>query len=514
MNTLLSVFGIISVFSFHTNNLNLSLSATTCGSNNKIKKHEVQTIADDTLERLKVHFHEDELRCTLECLDVRRWQEALEQDAKAVTMNLLLKARQLCKALQVEFDIDVFHCLIFEAIRQRTKLLIERDDEQKLQGMEPDSRLVWHRAAAASRGAESESAFEKMSLLLSFLFSLEMGTGSVERDLGALKAFEEPHKGGKNSEHDRSHWAAVCLDLWSDGPQTEADVVGDALVENGILLLTDFTRRCADLWVSVHGRRFGIYKERCDKDTKRCVGKRSTGTLKAVKLAQEAATVALSAMAEGDKTAANAPARQTLLGFPRGDIAYNAAVAKRTGEVATTKRMAAFRAETALVLQTKKSVACYPGFAAKAKMRRKTICGESRATSEFYTPLGTCVASRIAAQAAKWLGKKGAALLPAAASAKKKKKGISFVYDSRSATSSSATWPRRQPANVVVPSVCGLVRQNEEMSNRVLLRWVNTLCRGGTLADAAGHVLHCEPAAVSSDKLVVSQRFKTRCTCI
>ncbi len=84
-----------------------------------------------------------------------------------------------------------------------------------------------------------------------------------------------------------------------------------------MLLVKDWSRRCAQLWRSLHGRRFACYKERKDKG-KRHTGWRLQGSMKAVSIMQDKATIALVRMAAADQEAGQVAApRQTLVGVDR-----------------------------------------------------------------------------------------------------------------------------------------------------------------------------------------------------
>ena len=126
----------------------------------------------------------------------------------------------------------------------------------------------------------------------------------MERGLGAHSKFRKAHGGGVGGE---VSWAEVCFEIWADGPKAELDLAVPAeprdscLAELQVLRLTDFSRRCATLWLAKHGRRFSCYKERKDKGGKTL--HRYTGSLAAVQAGQRKAFDALTDMRAADVAA-------------------------------------------------------------------------------------------------------------------------------------------------------------------------------------------------------------------
>ena len=83
-------------------------------------------------------------------------------------------------------------------------------------------------------------------------------------------------------------------------------------------MLTDFSRRCAQLWVASRGRRFGVYKPR--SDTGKRSKRRYDGSLRAVQARTRAAMDNLVKQARRDQAPALADRRRTILGHRRNEV--------------------------------------------------------------------------------------------------------------------------------------------------------------------------------------------------
>ena len=108
-----------------------------------------------------------------------------------------------------------------------------------------------------------------------FLFFVQGWTGDVERLLGHHTKFAGSHP--DSDQVDDS--AEVCLELKAEGPQRETDVAAQG--PGGMLLMTDFSRGCARLWLACFGRRFACASRR--KDVGRRFPEKLIGSLKHVR---------------------------------------------------------------------------------------------------------------------------------------------------------------------------------------------------------------------------------------
>jgi hypothetical protein len=257
-------------------------------------------IVDDCLQRLRVDFGRTDLYMCLQVMDARAWLDVSPEKK----LSLRIQARHLCEALGIEFEWQGWkRALAYVECRRRG-----RPDAGTV-----DNRELWAHAYETSR--INGGPLASFLPLVSFFVSVTDGTGNVERFLGAHAAFLAHHVGAPDDD-----MSEVCLEIAREGPQTEAQVFYKDSQRPGVLLLTDWSRRCAQVWRCLYGRRFGCYKERKDIWI-RNTGWRLRGSMKSVGVMQERATKALVAMAAADKAAgAQATPRSTLVGFDRGTL--------------------------------------------------------------------------------------------------------------------------------------------------------------------------------------------------
>jgi len=126
------------------------------------------------------------------------------------------------------------------------------------------------------------------------------GTGAVERGLGQDAAIQNKYVGRRARESPGADLYSSLLEMNVDGPQTEEAMFKSS---NGALLLTDFSRSCAQQWLYQHGRIFSCYKVRKDVGGKRPMRKK--GTDKAVQLLARASYASQREMAAVDLASAS-----------------------------------------------------------------------------------------------------------------------------------------------------------------------------------------------------------------
>ena len=170
-------------------------------------------------------------------------------------------------------------------------------------------------------------------------------------------------------------WAEVCFEIWADGPKAELDYAVPAeprdscLAELQVLRLTDFSRRCARLWLAKHGRRFSCYKERKDKGGKTL--HRYTGSLAAVQAGQRKAFDALTAMRAADVAAS----RETRIAFGKqwSRTAIVDAAEARASSAEAGKKMRDFMERTSQIVDKKRSCRPWSGVGGQLPaVRRRT----------------------------------------------------------------------------------------------------------------------------------------------
>ena len=336
---------------------------------------QIGQVVDDCLQRLRADFAEKDLYMALEAMDMRAWAGATGPKL----LSLREKARRLCSAAGLTYSWETWR----GAIR-----FVERERRRRPDANVVDNRAVWAAAFAASQG-QDPSPLAGFRPLVAFYISLTDGTGNIERFLGTHACFLAHHVGGPDAE-----MSEVCLEIAKEGPKIEEELFAKDAQKPGVLLLTDFSRRCAQLWRALHGRRFGCYKERTDKG-KRHTGLRLHGSMKAVALMQQRATRNLVTIAQADEAALassrGVPPRQTLVGIERKKLMRRV----REGEVAPpSKKLLSFRRTTAQRKQMK-GLGVWLGFGPKAPALRSKL-GETASVSMVGIPTKTSVQSPVA----------------------------------------------------------------------------------------------------------------------
>ena len=153
------------------------------------------------------------------------------------------------------------------------------------------------------------------------------------------------------------------MEIETEGPAEDVDV---ALRSDGRLLLTPFSRQCAELWVRWRGRRFGAHKQR--SDTGRLAPHSFPGSLRAVQAKTRVAMDNLARQAPRDPTPTTADIRNTILGHRWSDVLKGTSRLKPIA----CKPLANFRKTTADRLKTKKSaVGLWRGFDKTLPARRQ-----------------------------------------------------------------------------------------------------------------------------------------------
>ena len=310
---------------------------------------QIGQVVVDCLRRLRVDFDDQDLYMALEAMDTRAWAGATGQKS----LLLRSKARRLCEAVGLGFSWDTWRT----AIR-----FVERERRRRADAHTVDNRVVWDAALTASEG-QDPSPLDGFGPLVAFYVCVTDGTGNVERFLGTHASFLAHHAGGPDTE-----MSEVCLEIAREGPKTEDEMFTRDIQKPNVLLLTDFSRRCAELWRCLHGRRFACYKQRRDKG-KRNTGLRLRGSMKAVGIMQQQATRVLEKMAREDEEAVAAsqgeatPRRPTVVGVERKALMHRV----RECEVpAPSKSLLDFRKTTAERKAMKDKVCTWPGFGLQA----------------------------------------------------------------------------------------------------------------------------------------------------
>ena len=308
-------------------------------------------VVQDCLARVRADFAPSDLYLALEVMDMKQWHIG----AEAKRASLFMKARRLCESLAITYTQEKWKAAILFVEKERRR----RSDRELV-----DNRLVWADAFAASQ-RQNPSPLADFEQLVAFYVALTDGTGNIERYLGAHASFLKHHEGQVSDESDMCE---VCLEIAKEGPQAEEALFTKDKQHPGVLLLTDFSRRCAVLWRSLHGRRFACYKQRKDTGTKLAgtkLAERLKGSHKAVGMMQKRATRRLMGMAQEDDRALAASreplTRRTLWGSDRRRFMQRVQTANPS---TTSKALRDFR-KTTEATKKKKSQGNWQGFSAK-----------------------------------------------------------------------------------------------------------------------------------------------------
>ena len=405
------------------------------------------SIAGDALGRLEADFQG--FNMDLEALNVAAWSSAGAE--KRVT--LMRAARRLCEAVNIPYSseqwVRVIKCL---RITRRA-----RGDASHV-----DNRILWAAALAASRGEQIEADMDALRPLISLVVAWMDGTGTVERNLGLHRTFLEAHEGGGDADA-----AEACLEIACEGPITEEEIFTKS---DGVLRLTDFSRTCARLWRSLHGRRFACYKERVNKGVRK-TGWRMSGSMKAAALGQARAMKALVSLA-------NEHARRALHGGMPDDVDTLIGVGRRkllrsvakVGPSEPTKSLLQFRKTTAARAAMKDGERVWQGWK-KGPIKMNPKPGGAL-PNMIALPRGrdrapaTAPRSAVRAGVAKWTPNTGANC--SAASQRKRKSSIYLAE----------RWPSRnkKPDKVHVATITDL--ETKDIDSKELQKWIEIVAHG------------------------------------
>ena len=299
-------------------------------------------VVEDAVARVEADFAG--LYMDLRALNVSAWVRS--QDNPEEQARLRMAARHLCTAFQIPYCSERWDrvCQFIMRVRARTR--------------HKDNRVLWAAALAFSQGKDEEADVATLRPLIAFFVAWTDGTGTVERFLGAHASFLNAHVGGDDVVNDA---AETCLEIAREGPSTEAEMFETI---NGVLRFTESSRSCARIWRTLHGRRFGCYKERKNIGIQQTKW-RMKGSIKAVGLGQARAVKTLVRLAEehddsrciaGKKKLADV---DTLIGVGRRSLMRTV---ESTDRSAPGKILRVFRKTTLERTQKKAKAGVWRGF--------------------------------------------------------------------------------------------------------------------------------------------------------
>jgi hypothetical protein len=401
---------------------------------------EIGGIAADMLERIRADFGQNDLYMQFEAMDVKAWHLARQhgQD-QAKVPALRRRARNLHEALGLQWNAGDWDVVITAAIRERSSPTM-------------DNRCLWARLLSLPPDDPAQPLVLRRQLLIRFYLSLSDGTGDVERLLGRHAAFLAAHGPGALSE--------ACLEIATEGPTDEHEI---ATQRDGHFLMTDFSRRCAQLWVASRGRRFGAYKLRGDKGTKS--KRRFVGSLRAVQVKTRAAMDNLVKQARRDETPGQLDRRRTVVGHRRCELFVGVAA---LGPPPSNKAIKRFRKTTADRVKAKRSVAgLWRGF-------DKTLPAPRRKEGHrLPSMVGAPTARRAPVNAATWRP-------TLALSQGRKRRAARAVGMPRAAAKKPTTGAAAAPPEVIVVVEDDLPQA--PLQDPVLKTWLSAIAQGKTVS--------------------------------
>ena len=299
-------------------------------------------VVRDLKDRMAVEIAREDLQAAFVAFDLGAWRRAIARaqgksidasmlDAHYTRTELTACAARLCKVFLGIDDGEVgpeWKRMVRLAIEQRHRMRIGprcspseyvRTAAWDIAEPDPiDNRMVWRLVL------ESGGVPVRLRPVVLAYFACLHGSGCVERGLGRDKrAVVEPHVGSLRPSAEVEEENSKCLELHKDGPMHEHDLFVKSS-ENDVLLLTEFSRACAVLWLETHGRRFGA-NAKVRKDVavpaNRKLGQQTDAALRRgvrscyAKIAQEA-----NASRKASRSARCLDARPTILGVQRKDL--------------------------------------------------------------------------------------------------------------------------------------------------------------------------------------------------
>ena len=287
----------------------------------------MHAVTEASLKRVDAELHDDQLSILFTALDLHRWFSAIKADREGSPDRMAVlrrHARRLVSHLGFNVDVGVREL-------ESVAYVLCRQEATRLEGGVPcDNRAAWGRVTTKSFATQhaTSGAYSVLPDLVSVYISCMDGTGGIERSLGVLARILDAHVGPLIED---GKTASDLYEVLADGPAQESDLASPPIVMVGgkavaapgnyfedhaaHLTATDFTRKCALMWVKMHGRRFSIYS------TTRKPGPRAkarAGTMVSVARASAKASDRLVKMSQ---TAGHSMEETTILGLKRKHVA-------------------------------------------------------------------------------------------------------------------------------------------------------------------------------------------------
>ena len=439
------------------------------------KKHlaSMSRVVTDVEGRLLAEFRSGDLLGSMLAFDLDSWSEALgaENDPacrRPQIRTLIGCVTVLCEKLRVKISTRHWTQAARNVLELRTRLLRESADSAL------DNRLVWSKALDCHvlKGGD-------WTWVINFFKAFWDGTGAVERGLGKDKHNQRPHSGKRGESDENSHLYAMLAELHDEGPRREQDVFQKK--EDGVLLLTDFSRACARQWVLERGRRFCTYKKRSHCVQEKQVPLIQKGTDAYVKLGAGKAQKERQLLATIDLALpiADRPARPTLLGDKLSHLMRRVHL---TTVPEPSKPLQDFRKSTARKLAAKAAVGVWSGFAKVAPPLR---LGGSALVAHAQSQS----AARQCLRASLWRrgGRKPAASASTPGDYENLKKRAALSLRPGKKLKVNGIAPRVKAIHVDEPFEAVCQQSGSALHESVLNKWLEVIAHGSTTIDPQGN---------------------------
>ena len=308
----------------------------------------IAVVTEDVIGRLQAEFDSEDLYSSMMAFDLKTWSTAFLPtrpcpDAGIVRAKGKLRTatRRVCEGLGIQISPGEWN------IAARAALLHKERANPPL-----DNRRAWR--ALLDEGKLPAALGEAVR----FYLATWDGSGAVERGLGQDDAIIGEHVGSRGSDGDLY---SALLELKIEGPQSEETMFTRG--EAGIMYLTDFSRKAAQQWLRLYGRRFT-----CAASVRKDKGKTAAPpdtrrTDKGVQLRARAAYKDLCRVAAQDEAAsASTPGtetrRDTVLGVDRRKLMT---AVSRVGSADPRAKTVRYRAATAKKLAEKRAQRLWTG---------------------------------------------------------------------------------------------------------------------------------------------------------
>ena len=245
----------------------------------------MRDLVNAALDRVDAEFPPGSLLIDFAAFDLKIWDNGFRfqdqrkhNEAELVLSLQRRRARHLAKSHPFIESTEVDEAAT--AVEAAAKML-RRSDPRAVAREDVDNQAMWDRVL--SEQFPEFSVSPALSRLIEWYLSIADGSCDVERNLGRLTATLASHKGPLDPNGDH---VSALLEIDLDGPKVESalamsvqssidtprpndspqaplppavDIALQCNSPSYFFKMSGFMRRCAELWVDQHGRRFCVY---------------------------------------------------------------------------------------------------------------------------------------------------------------------------------------------------------------------------------------------------------------